>query len=229
MKKIGINQSNYIPWKGYFDLIRSVDEFILYDDMQFTKNDWRNRNRIKTPRGTEWISIPVGPEIHRRIRDVLLPDTEWQQKHWKTLVANYRRAPYFLEVSSWLAPLYLQRRHTHLSSLNRLLIETVCGYLGIKTRISNSWDYQLPEGKSERLAALCIQAGGTTYVSGPAAQAYLDPVVLTRSGTEVVWFNYADYPKYPQLWGKFVHEVSVLYLLFNCGPEASRYLKPLPS
>jgi hypothetical protein len=224
MKKIAINQSNYIPWKGYFDLIASVDEFILYDDMQFTKNDWRNRNQIKTPRGVEWLSVPVGSDIHRRIRDVTLPDNQWPAKHWKTLDANYARAPYFREVAEWLAPLYLQARHTHLSALNRSLIETVCNYLGIKTRITNSWDYQLPEGRSERLAALCRQTGATEYVSGPAAKAYLDEELFARSGVKVTWFDYGTYPEYPQLWGGFVHGVSVLDLLFNCGPEAPRYL-----
>jgi hypothetical protein len=227
MKKIAINQSNYIPWKGYFDLIASVDEFILYDDMQFTKNDWRNRNQIKTPRGVEWLSVPVGPAIHRRIRDVTLPDSLWQAKHWKTLDANYARAPYFREVAEWLRPLYLQARHTHLSALNRLLIETVCNYLGIKTRITNSWDYQLPEGRSERLAALCAQTGATEYISGPAAKAYLDEDLFKRAGLKVTWFDYGTYPEYPQLWDGFVQGVTVLDLLFNCGPEAPRYMHHL--
>src|SRR5205809_4777610 len=140
MKKVAILQSNYIPWKGYFDLIAAVDEFILYDDVQFTKNDWRNRNKIKTPKGLEWISIPVGQDISRRIRDVELPDHRWQEKHWKTLEANYGRAPHFAEVARLFEPLYLQRNHSHLSALNREFIEVICRYLGLSTRTSKSWD-----------------------------------------------------------------------------------------
>ena len=104
VKKVAILQSNYIPWKGYFDLIAAVDEFILYDDVQFTKNDWRNRNKIKTPQGAQWLSIPVGQNISRRIRDVELPDTKWQLRHWKTIQSNYGRALYFEEVAAILSP-----------------------------------------------------------------------------------------------------------------------------
>ena len=95
MKKVAILQSNYIPWKGYFDLISYVDEFIIYDDMQFTKNDWRNRNKIKTPQGLNWITIPVGSDNTRRIRDVIFVNNDWRLKHCKTLEANYRKSPFF--------------------------------------------------------------------------------------------------------------------------------------
>jgi hypothetical protein len=225
MKKIAISQSNYIPWKGYFDLIASVDEFIIYDDMQFTKNDWRNRNKIKTPRGSEWISIPVGQNIRRRIRDVMLPETSWRQKHWMTFESNYSRAAHFQEVAEVFAPSYEQLSHTSLSTLNRQLIETVCTYLGIKTKISNSWEYRLPEGRNERLAALCVQAGATEYLSGPAAKDYIDEKIFTQNGIALTWINYDRYPEYPQLWGEFIHQVSILDLLFNCGPQAPRYMK----
>lgn len=224
VKSVAILQSNYIPWKGYFDLIAAVDEFILYDDMQFTKNDWRNRNKIKTPAGVQWLSVPVGQGINRRIRDVELPDPRWQEKHWRSLAGNYGRAAHFSEVAQWLEPLYRARRFTHLSELNRAFIEAVCAYLGIGTRISSSWDYRLGEGKSERLADLCRQAGAQRYVSGPAARDYLDPGVFRSGGIELAWFDYAGYPEYPQLWGDFVHGVTVLDLLFNCGKDAPRYM-----
>lgn len=139
MKQVAILQSNYIPWKGYFDLIAAVDEFIVYDDMQYTKNDWRNRNRIKTPNGLEWLTIPTGQNINRRIRDVELAPGNWQAKHWKSLVANYAKAPCWHEVAAWLQPLYLDRQHRNLSELNVLLIQAVCDYLGITTRITRSW------------------------------------------------------------------------------------------
>jgi len=224
MKKIAILQSNYIPWKGYFDLIASVDEFILYDDMQYTKNDWRNRNKIKTPNGTEWLSVPVGQAINRRIRDVKIPFSKWQKKHWKTLVQNYCRAQFFDEIAPLIEPLYIQKQYTHLSTLNRAFIEAVCTYLGITTKISNSWDYSLIEGKSERLADLCKKSGATEYVSGPAAKNYIHDQVFKDCGINLTWFDYAGYPVYLQLWDEFNHEVTILDLLFNVGPDAPWYI-----
>lgn len=225
-KTVAINQSNYLPWKGYFDLIASVDEFILYDDMQFTKNDWRNRNQIKTAKGIEWLSVPVGQDIRRRIRDVLLPaDRRWQTKHWKTIETNYGRAPHFAEVASFLAPIYAEPPPIHLSVLNRRLIEAICRYLGIVTRITNSWDYRLEGGQTGRLVSLCQQAGATRYLSGPAAKDYLDEGLFRTGGIEVIWMDYNGYPEYPQLWGPFVHQVSIIDLLCNCGQEAPRYMK----
>ena len=174
MKKIAILQSNYIPWKGYFDIIAAVDEFILYDEMQFTKNDWRNRNQIKTPTGLLWLSVPVGKNISRRICDVEISDSRWQEKHWKSLQLNYSQASYFKEVSEWLEPIYRSGQHRYLSALNRTLIEAICDHLNISTTISNSWDYSLCEGKSERLVNLCQQAGADAYLSGPSAKNYID-------------------------------------------------------
>jgi hypothetical protein len=225
MKRIAILQSNYIPWKGYFDLISSVDEFVLYDDMQFTKNDWRNRNKIKTPNGVEWLSVPVGQDIRRRIRDVVILDGHWQRKHWRSLEANYRRARYFDEISSWLSPLYLDMKFSSLSELNMVFIKSVTDYLGIKTKISNSWDYQITEGKTERLVSLCQQAGASEYISGPAAKDYIQARLFEESLIKLTWFNYDNYPEYPQLWGKFVHHVSIIDLLFNCGIEAPNYMR----
>jgi hypothetical protein len=226
VKTIGIVQSNYIPWKGYFDIIRAVDEFILYDDAQFTKNDWRNRNRIKTPHGVEWLTVPVGQSISRRIRDVELRDERWARKHWSALESSYRRARHFAEVATVLQPIY-ERPHSHLSVLNRELIEAVCGYLGIRTVISNSWQYELIDGMSARVADLCRQAGGAEYLSGPSARGYLDLSEFARRGVMVRWVDYDGYPEYPQLWGPFVHEVSIVDLLFNCGPDAPRSMKNL--
>jgi hypothetical protein len=231
VKKIAIVQSNYIPWKGYFDLIAAVDEFILYDDMQYTKRDWRNRNQIKTPQGRKWLTVPVKVKgkYHQTIRDTEINGTDWAEKHWKALIQNYRRARHFEEVAAVLEPLYLQRQQTHLSMLNRELIEVVCAYLGITTKISSSWDYRLIDGKTERLADLCMSARGTEYISGPAATNYIDQRVFTERGIKLVWFNYGGYPEYPQLWGEFTHAVTILDLLFNCGNDAPRFMKHVRS
>lgn len=224
MKKIAILQSNYVPWKGYFDLIAAVDEFIVYDDVQFTKNDWRNRNIIKTPQGLQWLTVPVGQKINRRIRDVSLNCKDWQQKHWRTLEGNYKRAKHFQEVSTLVKPLY-EINYQTLTDLNVTFIRAICHYLGIQTKISFSWDYRLSEGKTDRLVDLCLQAGGSLYVSGPAAKSYLCEDLFLAKGISLTWFDYEGYTIYPQLWGDFTHNVSILDLLFNCGKESYRYLR----
>lgn len=227
MKKVAIVQSNYIPWKGYFDMIAAVDEFILYDDMQYTRRDWRNRNQIKTPQGVQWLTVPVlvKGKYHQKIRDTEIEDTEWANVHWKALTQNYRRAPHFSEIASWLESLYLEETFTHISQLNRRFIEAICSYLDIKTTITNSWDYDLLDGKTERLADLCLQAGGTEYISGPAAKNYVDEKVFADMGLAISWFDYNGYPEYSQLWGDFAHDVTILDLLFNCGKESSNYMR----
>lgn len=226
MKKVAIVQSNYIPWKGYFDMIASVDEFIIYDDMQFTRRDWRNRNLIKTPQGLHWLTVPVKVKgkYHQSIRETEIEGTDWVETHLKSLMANYARALHFAEVFALVEPAY-RSGHTKLSDLNRDLIERICAFLGIATRLTNSWNYALVDGKSERLADLCRQAGAQVYISGPAAREYLDETVFFKLGIEVHWFEYADYPAYPQLWGEFAHGVSILDLLFNCGRDAPRCMK----
>jgi hypothetical protein len=224
MKKIAILQSNYIPWKGYFDLIAAVDEFILYDDVQYTRQDWRNRNRIKTSQGLQWLTVPVKARYPQIIRETELDGIDWGEKHWKSLSQNYRRASFFDEVAAWLEPLY-RVPHTHLSPLNRRFLEAICAYLGIKTVISNSWDYEIIEGQTERLVDLCRKAGGTEYVSGPSARDYLDESVFFRENMIVTWFDYSGYQEYPQLWGPFEHSVTVLDLLFNCGKGSASYMK----
>lgn len=208
-------------------MIAAVDEFILYDDMQYTRRDWRNRNQIKTPQGVQWLTIPVQVKgkYHQKIRDTEIDGIDWASVHWKALVQNYRRAPHFDEIAAWLEPLYLAESYTYLSRLNQSFIRAVCAYLGIATKISNSWDYQLNEGKTERLADLCAQAGGTEYISGPAAKGYIEEGVFTEHGIKLTWFEYTGYPEYPQLWGDFTHGVAILDLLFNCGKDAPRYMR----
>lgn len=227
MKKIAILQSNYIPWKGYFDMIAAVDEFIIYDDMQYTRRDWRNRNLIKTKQGLQWLTIPVQVKgkYHQKIRDTRIDGSSWALDHWKALTQHYRRAPHFDAVATWVEPLYLAEDYTHLSPLNRRFIEAVCEYLDIKTIINNSWDYTLLDGKTERLADLCKQAGCTEYVSGPAAKNYIDETVFNECGIKLTYFDYSGYLEYPQLWGEFSHGVTILDLLFNCGQDASRYMR----
>ena len=231
MKKVGILQSNYIPWKGYFDLIAAVDEFILYDDMQYTRRDWRNRNQIKTPQGVQWLTVPVQVKgkYHQKIKDTLIDGSEWATVHWKSLAQNYHRAPYFNEIAAWLEPLYSASTYTHISQLNYRFIMAICNYLDIKTVITNSWDYTLLDGKTERLADLCAQVGGSEYISGPAAKDYVDESIFADMNIKLTWFDYDGYPQYPQLWGEFTHGVTILDLLFNCGKDSPQYMRYMRS
>ena len=227
MKKIAILQSNYIPWKGYFDMIAFVDEFILYDDMQYTRRDWRNRNQIKAPDGLHWLTVPVRVKgkYHQTIRETEIDGSKWRKKHWQSLYQNYRRSRHFDEIAEIVEPLYMQKEYTHLSMLNRDFIKAICTYLGITTTISTSSDYELTDGKTERLADLCVQAGGDEYVSGSAAKDYVQEEVFHERDLKLTWFDYSGYPQYPQLWGDFKHCVTILDLLFNCGKEAGKYMR----
>jgi hypothetical protein len=227
MKTVAMVQSNYIPWKGYFDMIAAVDEFILLDDFQYTRRDWRNRNMIKTPNGLLWLTVPVSVKgkYLQKINETEINEPRWAMDHWRTLEQNYRRAACFGEIAAWLEPLYLAEQYTHLSALNRRLIEAVCAYLGITTVISSSSDYQLIDGMTERLADLCVQAGASEYISGPMARNYIEEEKFTARDIKLRWFDYDGYAEYPQLWGTFAHNVSVLDLLFNCGREAPRYMR----
>lgn len=225
MKRIAIVQSNYIPWRGYFDLIASADEFIIFDDMQYTRRDWRNRNKIKTPNGTQWLSIPVRAKgkYFQKIRDTQLLSHDWAANHWKSIQYNYSKAKYFNEVTSLLHPLY-DRKYETLSEVNTTFISSICEFLGIKTKISYSWNYSLVDGKSQRLASLAMQANGTHYLSGPAAKEYLDTSYFMQNDIRVEWFDYSSYAPYDQLWGEFDGEVSIIDLLFNHGLSSRAHM-----
>jgi hypothetical protein len=226
-KCVAIVQSNYIPWKGYFDLINSADEFILYDDVQYTTRDWRNRNRIKTKKGLMWLSVPVQTSGKRlqKIRETVVADSEWTARHWKAIITNYARTDYFKSYGEVFKRLYAEMDEKFLSRINYRFIEAICRVLGITTKISWSMDYNLTEGKTERLVGLCSDAGATEYLSGPAAKAYLDERLFTDKGIKVTYYDYSGYPEYKQLFPPFVHEVSIMDLIFNVGPNAPKYMK----
>jgi hypothetical protein len=224
MTTLAVCQSNYIPWKGYFDLIRKADIFVLYDTVQYTKNDWRNRNRILTSQGVSWLTVPVRHlHLDQLINEIQIADQRWQTKHWRTLEQHYRRAPYFERYADDLSPLYHQEWHS-LSALNESLLRTLCQLMQIGTRIVRAEDYHLTGDRNERLVQLAQQSQANRYLSGPSAMSYLDQALFTAADIEVSWMNYSDYRPYPQLHQPFVHAVSVLDLLFNTGPDYPDYL-----
>jgi WbqC-like protein family len=225
-KRVAIVQSSYIPWKGYFDLIEKVDEFILYDDLQYTRRDWRNRNRIKTAEGTAWLTIPVKVKgcYHQKIREVVVSDLKWSSRHWKAICLSYSRALCFDATRCVFQDLYRAcEDEVHLSRINFRFLRAIADMLGINTPITWSMDYELVVGRNERLVHLCRQAGASEYLSGPAARAYLDEAFFLEQGIRVSWMDYTGYPEYRQLFcPPFVHEVSVIDLILNEGPEAAR-------
>lgn len=228
MKKVAILQSNYIPWKGYFDMINMVDEFILYDDMQYTRRDWRNRNKIKTPQGLHWLTIPVDTKgkFYQKINETRVMGHDWCQEHWKSLSLTYAHAPYFSAYAPRFQELY-ERCATldYLSQVNHLFLTEICSMLGIQTKITWSSDYTLVDGKTERLVGLVRDAGGTEYLSGPAAKDYIVDACFDEAGIKLTYMDYSGYPEYPQLFGAFEHGVTVLDLIFNTGPQAPCYMK----
>lgn len=225
-KRLAIVQSNYIPWKGYFDLIHAVDEFVLLDDVQYTRRDWRNRNRIKTRSGPAWLTIPVNikGQYHTPIKEILVSDATWAERHWKTIQANYARAPFFAAYADRLEAIFAGCCESRLSAINARWIHEICSILGIRTKISWSMDYLLVAGKTERIVSVCQQAGASVYVSGPSAKSYLDAARFDAAGIELEYFDYSGYPEYSQLFPPFDHHVSALDLILNEGSDATRYM-----
>lgn len=227
MKKIIITQSNYIPWKGYFDSINIADEFILYDDMQFTRRDWRNRNQIKTRDGIKWLTIPVEVKgkYFQKINETKISDSDWGEKHWTTILHNYSKAKYFNEYKKLFEDLYLNNKEEYLSKVNYNFLKTVCELLGIKTKMIWSDEFNLLEEKTERLVDICRARGATDYYSGPAAKAYMNEELFEREKIKVHYFDYSGYPDYNQLYGDFTHAVSIIDLIFNEGPNSTKFMK----
>jgi hypothetical protein len=226
-KKVALVQSNYIPWKGYFDLINMADEFILFDTMQYTRRDWRNRNRIKSPQGAAWLTIPVEVKgkYFQRINETAISDPAWNRAHWKTVVHSYSRAEYFHVYRERFEALYRGSSEKYLSQVNHKFLVAICEILGINTKISWSTDYHLLEGRTERIVDLCKQTGATEYISGPAAKSYTDEELFQREGILLRYIDYSGYPEYRQLFPPFEHRVSIIDLIFNEGPDATRFMK----
>ena len=226
-KKIAILQSNYIPWKGYFDLINMVDEFILYDDMQYTRRDWRNRNKIKTPQGLQWLTIPVEikGKFFQKINETKISEKDWAKKHWQSILHNYSKTKYFKYYKDIFEELYLKCDEEYLSEINYKFISTINEILGIKTKIRFSSEFELFEGQTEKLIGICKQCNADVYLSGPAAKDYFDEVVAQKENVKVEWMDYRGYSEYNQLFPPFEHGVSILDLIFNEGLNATKFMK----
>lgn len=219
-------QPGYLPWLGFFDQMQRSDVFVYYDDVQFDKHGWRNRNRVKAPDGApHWLTVPV---LHSgrnwpAILEVEIDNrTPWARKHVGTLEQFYRKAPHLERYLPGLAEV-LERRWTLLVDLDLAVTGLICGWLGLTRPTLRASALGVPGKQSERLLALCRHVGARRYLSGNAAKDYLDTELLARNRIEVEWQDYV-HPIYPQQHGDFVPHLSIVDLLFNCGGESAAIL-----
>jgi hypothetical protein len=219
-----ILQPSYIPWRGYFDLIRRADVFVFFDDVQYDKGGWRNRNRVKTPFGSRWLTIPVRNKGSRAvsIKDMAISDPEWSIEHRRTLTRLYGTAPHF--DAAFLHELYADPPEL-LADFTIRSTQTIARRLGIEqTRLLRSSELAGIEGrKTDRLIAILQRLGATHYLSGPSAKDYVEPEKFAAAGIQLEWMTY-DYPEYPQLYPPFDPFVTMLDLLFMTGPEAPQFI-----
>jgi len=222
--KAAIIQSNFFPWKGYFDIIHDADIFVFLEDVQYTKNDWRNRNKIKTPFGAKWITVPIKGGINQKIFEVQISNsTNWIEKQKRQIDAAYSRAQFYDCFKEEITNIYL-KKFDLLSELNIYAIKKISKLLDIDTKFLNSTDIKINGIKTEKIIHICQEVGATSYISGPAAKAYINENDFINAGITLKYKDYNSYPEYPQLWGKFDHNVSIIDLLFNCGENTSNYI-----
>jgi hypothetical protein len=226
-KTIAISQSDYIPWKGYFDMINMVDEFVFYDEVQYTKRDWRNRNKIKTPHGLLWLTIPVltKNKFHQAINEVKVNGMEWKKKHLKSILINYRKAAYFKELQDFVVRLYESANSRFLCEINYSFTKKICDFLGIDTTFKYSFDFKTKGDRTGKIIDLCQQLNATHLVNGPKAKYHLNEELFRHVGIKVSYMDYSGYPGYPQLFPPFEHAVSIVDLILNTGNDAKKFMK----
>jgi hypothetical protein len=220
--KVVVLQSNYIPWKGYFDLINDADVFVYYDEVKYTKNDWRNRNKIYSVNGEQWLSIPIFKDaVKLKISEVKIEGTSWQELHHKSIYYAYKKAPFFSQIESLIDEVYLEKKWLSLIELDRFLIEKISSMIGIQTRFVDSKNFDLSGERVDRLINILTQLGATQYISGPAAKDYLSDseYLFEKNKIELIYKDYSAYPQYKQMREPFVHSVSILDLLVNVKLE----------
>lgn len=229
--KIVVLQSNYIPWKGYFNIINDADIFCFLDEVQYTKNDWRNRNKLYSKNGLFWLTIPINKgSVNLKISEVLLENTFWQEKHFKSIVQTYSNAPQINNILPILEDIYLEKQWESLSQLNQFLIKRICDYIGIKTMIVNSKDYYLDSNRIDRIISLVKQMDGTEYISGIAAKNYLSgkEEIFNQNNIKLVYKTYEGYKKYQQNLPVFENFVSIIdTLMFVPQSHLFEYITPI--
>jgi len=216
---VSIHQPQYLPWLGLFHKILKSDLFIFLDNVQFVKNEWQNRNKIRTHRGWQWLTVPVSFSHGDKIKDVRTNHrVNWCKKHHHALVTNYSPASYFREYFPAFEEAY-SREWPGLVDVNLFFLRLMMDMLGIKVETALASEFPEVNEPTERLVALCKEVGAECYLSGIVGRSYLD---LNRFEEEGIKVNFHDFkhPVYPQLYGEFQPNMSIVDLLFNCGPES---------
>ncbi len=222
---LGVLQPGYFPWLGFFDQMSRVDVFVLYDDVQFDKHGWRNRNRVKSHTGPTWLSVPIRHKGlgQQQINEVEIDNqTTWGRKHLSTIRQLYSKAPY---LNKYLPELevFFSRHWTKLVELDIACIELMQKWFGITTQVVQASSLGIAGGQSERLLNFCLHFGAQRYLSGNAAENYLDLQLFTENNVLVEWQNY-QHPTYPQLHGEFISHLSALDMVLNCGEGSHEIL-----
>ncbi|MFH1201746.1 MAG: WbqC family protein [Candidatus Omnitrophota bacterium] len=224
---ISIHQPQYLPWLGYFDKIDRSDMFVFLDDVQFKKNEWQNRNKIKTSKDWQWVSVPVMHKFPQQIRAVTINnDIDWPRQHLNALIINYNKAPYFGDYIDFFKTVYSER-WTYLSELNISIIKSIVKILGIKTKLVRSCDLKQPGLATEHLINICKNLGADTYLSGEGGRLYLETEKFKKQGIELIFQDFR-HPRYKQLYEKkqpFIENLSIVDLLFNQGKESLSILR----
>lgn len=223
MKKIAILQPNYIPWKGVFDLISRVDVFVFLDDVQYTRKDWRNRNKIRTTNGDVWLTVPVKTKglRHQLICDAEIENTyNWQHKHYRTIKNSYCKSGYFKEFEILLNKIYIDNKWTKISDLDIFSTKLIAETLGINVEWYRSSDLgQTGDKGGEKIVKICKMLGCGYFINGPASRAFMDEQIFIENDIILDYIDY-NYPEYKQLHNPFCHNVSILDVIFNCGYNA---------
>ena len=225
--RVAILQSNYIPWKGYFDIIKKVDLFVFLDNVQYTRRDWRNRNLIKTRQGLSYLSIPIGNCDHLNICDVEILDCKWQLKHYNFIYENYHKASFYNYVKDFLDDIYIKNQWRNLSQLNQYIIKVIThDFLKINVDFIDAKSFEVIGKKQERIINLLELVKAKTYVCGPAAKTYINEEDFNNRNIQLEWMEYKYKQTYPQLFPPFEHKVSIIDLLMNTGPSAINFMLP---
>ncbi|WP_169716179.1 WbqC family protein [Ureibacillus manganicus] len=222
--KIAIHQPNYLPWIGFFDKLDQVDRFVLLDKAQFSKGNFINRNKIKSPQGSLFLTVPIKNKLKPINELVIDHQKKWQVQHWKSIEANYKKAPFWSLYHKGFEQIYLQKWDL-LAPFNITLIKHICSLLSISTDIFVESDFGIDFGSNNtRNVNIVSHLGGTIYVSGTGAKAYNQPNEYTNNGIELIYQDF-KHPFYSQRYGDFESNLSIIDLLFNCGPESINIIR----
>lgn len=230
--RCAIMQPNYLPWIGYFNLIYNCDKFVFLDHVHYTKEEWISRNRIKTPNGWTYLTVPIKRKnlLHQPICKAEIDNIKnWRETHWRTIKFNYTKAPYFKKFESTFQEIY-QKKWSHISNLNVKLINKILDIFQLKKEIFFSSALNIPGQKTDLVINICKYLKADEYFSPNGAKEYIEEDKFRENNIRLIYQTFSDnHPIYPQLWGNFISHLSIIDLIFNCGKDGFKYIKTYQS